>query len=87
MLEKMRVGNLHPESQYDPDLPFYTRFDIGKHRSKETGIWMSFEHGVYDLTEFIQRHPGGSEKIIMAAGGPIEPFWNMYPFHNTPTIV
>ena len=48
---------------------------------------MSYEDGVYDITEFIKRHPGGSEKILMAAGGPLEPFWEMYPFHKVETII
>ena len=30
---------------------------------------------MYDVTEFIANHPGGSEKILMAAGGAIEPYW------------
>jgi cytochrome b involved in lipid metabolism len=29
-------------------------------------------HGeVYDITEFIEAHPGGMQKIMMAAGGSI----------------
>jgi hypothetical protein len=31
-------------------------------------IWMSYGGYVYDVTDFIQNHPGGSEKIMMAAG-------------------
>jgi sulfite oxidase len=31
-------------------------------------------------------HPGGSDKIKMAAGGAIEPFWEMYPFHKKDEI-
>lgn len=38
-------------------------------------IWMSYGGLVYDVTEFIANHPGGSEKILMAAGGAIEPYW------------
>ena len=33
------------------------------------------------MTEFIANHPGGSEKIIMAAGSAIEPFWHLYRQH------
>lgn len=43
---------------------------------------MTYKDGVYDLTEFCKVHPGGGEKLIMAKGGPIEPWWNMYGFHK-----
>lgn len=36
---------------------------------------------VYNITDFISNHPGGSEKIIQAAGGPVEPWWNLYRQH------
>ena len=26
------------------------------------------------------------EKIMLAAGGPIEPFWNIYTIHKTPEV-
>jgi len=33
---------------------------------------------VYDITTFIASHPGGSEKIKLAAGKGVEPFWALY---------
>ena len=50
-------------------------------------MWLTFRDGVYDLTEFIKVHPGGGEKLIMAKGGPIEPWWNMYSFHKETAIL
>ena len=32
-------------------------------------------------TEFVANHPGGSDKIMMAAGKAIDPFWNLYRQH------
>jgi sulfite oxidase len=37
---------------------------------------------VYDITEFVARHPGG-EKILLASGGPLEPFWSLYGVHKS----
>ena len=51
-----------------------------------TKVWVTYEDGVYDITQFIKVHPGGAEKLMMAAGGAIEPFWEMYPFHKKDTI-
>jgi cytochrome b involved in lipid metabolism len=31
--------------------------------------------------EFVANHPGGSDKIMMAAGAAIDPFWNLYRQH------
>jgi len=50
-------------------------------------LWVTYKDGVYDLTNFAKSHPGGSEKLYMAAGGPIEPFWQMYPFHKVENII
>ena len=27
------------------------------------------------------------DKIMLSAGGPIDPFWNMYAFHKDPEII
>jgi cytochrome b involved in lipid metabolism len=45
----------------------YTAEDVRQHDSLENRIWVSFKHGVYDITDFIPRHPG-ADKILMAAG-------------------
>jgi cytochrome b involved in lipid metabolism len=41
---------------------------------------------VYDVTDFIKQHPGGN-KILLAAGGALEPFWSLYAVHKTSTQV
>lgn len=63
------------------NLPDYTYDQIGDHTSEETGIWVVYKDGVYDITRFIKNHPGGTEKISMAMGTSVEPFWNMYRVH------
>lgn len=35
----------------------------------------SNQDGVYDITDFIANHPGGSEKILLAAGKSVDAFW------------
>jgi sulfite oxidase len=59
----------------------YHMTEISKHKTKDTGVWVTYEDGVYDITKFIVDHPGGQEKIILAAGGPVEPFWRVYQQH------
>ena len=65
----------------------FRKTDVGKHRTLKTGVWVMYGDGVYDLTEFLKIHPGGTDKLMMAAGGNIEPFWQMYPFHKEDTTI
>ena len=41
---------------------------MAKHDTKED-IWVVVEYDVYDLTKFIDIHPGGLKKILQRAGG------------------
>ena len=49
-------------------------------------MWVTYKNGVYDITDFIPMHPG-ADKLLMAAGSSVEPFWAMYAVHlNNPVI-
>ncbi|XP_057556718.1 sulfite oxidase, mitochondrial isoform X2 [Hippopotamus amphibius kiboko] len=60
----------------------YTREEVRSHSSPEAGIWVTFGSEVFDVTEFVDLHPGGPSKLMLAAGGPLEPFWALYAVHN-----
>ncbi|TNM89033.1 hypothetical protein fugu_005287 [Takifugu bimaculatus] len=62
-------------------LPIFTQEDVTGHRTLEDGVWVTYKGGVYDITEFVAMHPGG-DKILLAAGGALEPFWSLYAVHN-----
>lgn len=62
-------------------LPIFTQEEVTSHRTLEDGVWVTFKGGVYDITEFVAMHPGG-DKILLAAGGALEPFWSLYAVHN-----
>ena len=64
----------------------YRREDVQKEARTNNKVWVTNGNGVYDLTQFAKSHPGGSDKLMMAKGGPIEPFWEMYPFHKQAEI-
>lgn len=77
----------HGETQQDQGdddllLPVYTSKDVANHNGKDgSRIWMSYGGYVYDVTDFIPNHPGGTEKILLAAGSYIEPYWDTYRQH------
>lgn len=62
-------------------LPIFSQEEVTKHRTLKDGVWVTYKGGVYDITEFVSVHPGG-DKILLAAGGALEPFWALYAVHN-----
>ena len=59
----------------------YTLNDVCQHNTINDRIWVTFEDGVYDITDFISNHVGGKKYIELVAGGRLEPFWKSYNFH------
>lgn len=78
-VERADAG-LPSEAKSSP-LPVFNYDEVTKHRSLEDGIWVTYKGGVYDITEFVAMHPGGN-KILLAAGGALEPFWALYAVHD-----
>ena len=64
----------------------FSRADVAAHDTIEKGVWVIRGENVYDITEFIESHPGGADRIMLAAGGSIDPFWKMYQQHLTPEV-
>lgn len=63
-------------------LPEYSSKDIAQFNGQiDKKVYMSYGGLVYDVTHFIANHPGGAEKIMMAAGSAVEPFWYLYRQH------
>ena len=63
-------------------------YDDVKLHNKESDVWVTYKNNVYDITKFIDNHPGGKSKIMLAAGTAIDPYWNIYKQHtNNPSII
>jgi cytochrome b involved in lipid metabolism len=65
----------------------YRKADVELHNTLETGYWVSFKGGVYDITDFIANHPGGKDRLLTAAGKDLELFWRQATFrqhYNSP---
>ncbi|MGK3754008.1 MAG: DMSO/TMAO reductase YedYZ molybdopterin-dependent catalytic subunit [Bacillariaceae sp.] len=62
--------------------PEYTAEEVAKNNGKnEKPVWMTYAGTVYNVTSFVKNHPGGMERILLAAGGPVEPHWHLYRQH------
>jgi sulfite oxidase len=70
------------------DLPEYSTDDIRAHLSAKKGgrVWVTYKCGVYDVTEFVEQHPGGIKRIMLAAGGDIERFWKQFTIHDDDAV-
>ena len=72
---------LETAGKYRQGLPEYRKSEVAPHDDETKRIWVTYQHGVYDITDFVEKHPG-AKNILMAAGGSIEPFWNLYAVHK-----
>lgn len=50
-----------------PSFPLYRKAEVARHKTSESGVWVTYRDGVYDVTDFVRVHPGGN-KILLAAG-------------------
>lgn len=67
-----------------PSLPSISAAQVRatKHNTASGPVYVTFGNGVYDISEFVESHPGG-DQILLAAGGPLEKYWTFYPQHNS----
>jgi cytochrome b involved in lipid metabolism len=63
-----------------PELPIIPLEEIEGHND-EGSMWFIFRGAVYDLTFFKLGHPGGTPRLLMAAGQDLEPYWEVYRQH------
>ncbi|KAK3347546.1 Oxidoreductase, molybdopterin-binding domain-containing protein [Neurospora tetraspora] len=89
-----------PETSQQPDditakedtreplsLPRYHLSEIrSQHSSTSSSPWVTYADKVYDITTWVGAHPGG-DVILRAAGGPIEPYWDIFTIHKTSPYV
>ena len=63
--------------------PIYSQNDISLRDGKNgSQCWVTYKDGVYDITDFIKKHPGGESFILNAAGGPVDDFWEYWGLHH-----
>lgn len=65
----------------DASLPRFHLSEVRKHDAKAEQPWVIHGDKVYDITNWISAHPGG-EVILRAAGGSIDPYWDIFSIHK-----
>jgi sulfite oxidase len=78
-------GNAHGstnEPSQSSQSQYYTPDQVAERNGvNDKEIWVSFRGKVYDITDFVAQHPGGS-MIRDAAGGPLENYWAYWAYHT-----
>ena len=65
-------------SQHDPSAKTFTRQEVSKNNSEDS-LWTIIDHKVYDLTEFLDAHPGGNVVLQQVAGqDATQAFYNLH---------
>lgn len=64
----------------------FSRQEVAQHNSLDKGVWITYKGNVFDITKFIEHHPGGNHTIMLGAGGDVEPFWNTYTVHHASEV-
>jgi cytochrome b involved in lipid metabolism len=62
-------------------MPSLTNTQVRKHKSADS-IWVTYEGVVYDVTGFVEAHPGGKELLLTAAGLDLSHFFETYTVHG-----
>jgi cytochrome b involved in lipid metabolism len=70
----------HPASSLP--LLSYDQFKAGK----KDRVWVTLDGGVYDVTSFMDAHPGGIDRIQMVNNQDLAKFWGVYDLHDRPHI-
>ncbi|XP_065175205.1 sulfite oxidase-like [Sycon ciliatum] len=60
--------------------------DVAEHNSLDKGVWVTYGENVYDVTSFVESHPGGMDKIMLAAGRDLQVFWSLYAIHQSDEV-
>ena len=71
----------HQETKDAPNSNLFRLDEIRKHGADSERPWIIKGTGVYDITDWIESHPGG-KVVLRAAGSSVEPYWNIFTIHK-----
>ncbi|KAL1967792.1 hypothetical protein VTN77DRAFT_2481 [Rasamsonia byssochlamydoides] len=58
----------------------FTPADVASHNTPDKGLYIIIDKGVYDITNFVDEHPGGAKILKRVAGKDAsKQFWK---YHN-----
>lgn len=76
----------HGTDHKTDSLPTFRLSEIRAHNATHPNPWVTSGAAVYDITDWVAAHPGGPI-ILRAAGGSIDPYWDIFTVHKTQSYV
>jgi predicted heme/steroid binding protein len=71
-----RLGTDAAEAITGVDAPATFSLEAVAKHNTSASCWMVIDGGVYDVTDFLNAHPGGSQALVNEAGGDVsDVFW------------
>lgn len=70
-----------PPLEEDPPTRKIRLEEVKNHGRNAEAKWVTRGARVYDITDWISGHPGG-EVILRAAGGAVDPYWDIFSIHK-----
>ncbi|XP_078400617.1 cytochrome b5 type B [Cetorhinus maximus] len=62
------MGEQNNKIDFDPTVNYITMEEVKTHNSSKS-TWLVIHDKVYDVTKFLEEHPGGEEVLFEQAGG------------------
>lgn len=59
----------------------FTWQEVAKHNTEQS-CYVAIDKKVYDITAFLEKHPGGKEYLLLAAGSSSRHLFNLWPVFN-----
>jgi cytochrome b involved in lipid metabolism len=69
-----------PETVPDSDLPFVSTSEVSKRKAESLELWIVVNNIVYDCSQFVLEHPGGTDVIESFRGEDCS--WQFWRFHG-----
>jgi sulfite oxidase len=60
--------------------PLISYEELQKHTDMDS-LWVVYNGHILDITDFMFGHPGGTDRLLMAGGLDLGPFWDIYTEH------
>lgn len=55
--------------------------EVREHASPEKRVWVTFRGNVFDITPFLNGHPGLKSRLLMVGGQDLANYWSVYNDH------
>jgi hypothetical protein len=74
-----------PPIEVPPELPGYTRWEVARHHGDDS-LWLVIDQGVYDVSPYLAKHPGGAPVLQAYAGQDVTEIFRGLTTHDAPAV-